>query len=184
MAKKRAQIVPQAEGRILEIGFGSGNNSAFYDAAKINHLFALEPNIGWRRLGEKRLKNLPFSAEWIDLPGEQIPLDDESVDTVLVTFSLCTIPGIEQALAGMRRVLKPGGKLLFLEHGRAPDHGVAKWQERVNNVWGKLAGGCHLNREPDLLLRNAGFQIVNLEQGYLPKTPKMLAFLSSGVASR
>lgn len=181
---ERRKIVPHAEGRVLEIGFGSGHNAPYYDADKITHLYALEPSASWRKLGQKRIDQLPFSTEWVDLPGEEIPLANESVDTVLVTFSLCTIPGAEAALDGMRRVLKPGGKLVFLEHGAAPDPGVAKWQDRLNGVWGKLAGGCHLNRKPDSLISKAGFSIDKIEQGYIPVMPKIAGYVTGGVALR
>lgn len=182
IAKERARIVPHASGRVLEIGYGSGHNADHYACEKISRLYALEPNEGWRRLGDKRLQGLPFDTEWLDLPGEEIPLDDESVDTVLATFCLCTIPGVEQALAGMRRVLRPGGKLVFLEHGKSPDAGVAKWQDRANRVWSKLAGGCQLNREPDQLIRNAGFRIDNIDQHYADGMPRIAGFLTAGVA--
>lgn len=182
--RERAKIVPEASGRVLEIGFGSGHNIPFYDASKISHLYALEPSETMRKLSEPRLRAAAFPVEWLDLPGEQIPLDDASVDCVLVTFTLCTIPDVDAALVGVRRVLKPGGKLVFLEHGRAPDDGIAKWQDRINGVWGKLAGGCHLNRIPDLLIEKQGFEMVNLERRYAPKTPKIAGFLTSGVALR
>lgn len=184
ISKERASIVPEAHGRVLEIGFGSGHNAPHYDHAKISHLYALEPSAAWRRLGQKRVDELPFSVEWLDLPGEEIPLDDESVDTVLVTFALCTIPDVEKALAGMRRVLKPGGKLVFLEHGAAPDAGVAKWQNRLNGAWGKLAGGCRLNRKPDSLVDRAGFRIDKIERHYAPIMPKIAGFVTAGVAER
>ncbi len=184
LTRERADIVPEASGRVLEIGFGSGHNAPFYDPAKITHLYALEPSASWRRKGEKRVRQLPFPVDWLDLPGEEIPLEDECIDTVLVTFALCTIPGVEAALAGMRRVLKPDGKLVFLEHGQAPDTGVAKWQDRIDGVWGKLAGGCHLNRKPDLLIGNAGFQIDKVNSHYAQGMPKIAGYLTSGVASR
>jgi ubiquinone/menaquinone biosynthesis C-methylase UbiE len=182
--REREKIVPEAEGRVLEIGFGSGHNAPFYDCEAITHLYALEPSAGWRRLGEKRLRDLPFTAEWVDLPGEEIPLANESVDTVLVTFSLWSISGVAAALAGMRRVLKPGGKLVFLEHGAAPDPGVAKWQDRLNGVWGKFAGGCNLNRNPDDLIGAADFRIERIDRHYAPGAPKIAGFVSAGVASR
>jgi len=182
ISREREQIVPLAEGRVLEIGFGSGHNAPFYNREKISHLFALEPSASWRKLGQKRVDALPFPTKWLDLPGEEIPLENESVDTVLVTFSLCTIPGVDAALDGMRRVLKPGGRLVFLEHGAAPDVGVAKWQDRLNGVWGKLAGGCHLNRRPDSLIDKAGFRIDNIEQHYAQLMPKIAGYVFSGVA--
>ncbi|WDI32632.1 class I SAM-dependent methyltransferase [Hyphococcus flavus] len=184
ISDERAKFVPKAQGRVLEIGFGSGHNEPFYDREKVSHLYALEPSAAWRKLAEPKVSKLPFSVEWLDLPGEEIPLADESVDTVLVTFSLCTIPGVEQALAGMRRVLKPDGKLVFLEHGAAPDRGVARWQGRINGVWGKLAGGCHLNRKPAEMVSVAGFRIETLEQHYVPWMPKIAGFVTGGVAGR
>ncbi len=184
ISRERAKIVPEARGRVLEIGFGSGHNAPFYDPGKISHLYALEPNATWRKLGAKRANDLAFPVEWLDLPGEEIPLADESVDTVLATFSLCTIPGVEKALMGMRRVLKPSGRLVFLEHGAAPDKRVRAWQDRLNGVWGACAGGCNLNRQPDLLIGNAGFHIDKIEAGYIRGAPKIAGFISAGVASR
>lgn len=184
IGKERAQIVPKAKGRVLEIGFGSGHNAPYYDHSGIEHLYALEPSAAWRKLAEPRVKALPFPVEWLDLPGEQIPLPEASVDTVLVTFSLCTIPGAEEALAGMRRVLKPDGRLVFLEHGAAPDAGVARWQDRLDGFWGRLAGGCHLNRKPAEMVSLAGFRIESLNQHYLPWVPKIASFVSGGVATK
>jgi len=182
--RERAQIVHEAEGRVLEIGFGSGLNAPFYDRGKITHLYALEPSEPMRRRALKRIADLPFALEWLDLPGEEIPLGDDSVDSVLVTYTLCTIPDVDAALAGMRRVLKPGGKLVFLEHGLSPDAGVSKWQNRLNGVWGKLAGGCNLNREPALLIGKAGFQIDRLDSHYARGAPKFAGFMTAGVAYR
>lgn len=180
--RERAQIVPKARGRVLEIGFGSGHNTPFYDAQGISELLALEPSEAMRRKAEPRIKDLPFPVTWIDLPGEEILLDAQSVDTVLVTFTLCTIPGVTAALAGMRRVLKPGGALIFLEHGRAPDPGVARWQERLNGVWGAVAGGCHLNRDPAALVASAGFRLEAIDRHYAPGAPRFAGFISAGVA--
>ena len=184
ISRERAAIVPLAAGRVLEIGFGSGLNAPFYDHGAITHLYALEPSAAMRKRAEKRIAGLGFPLEWLDLPGEEIPLPDASVDCVLVTYTLCTIPGVEAALAGMRRVLKPGGKLVFLEHGAAPDPGVAKWQDRINGVWGRIAGGCHLNRHPDALITGAGFTIDAIDQHYAPGAPKIAGFMSAGVARR
>ncbi len=184
ITRERAKIVPHAKGVVLEVGFGSGHNAPFYNQSAISHLYALEPSAAWRQRALKRIGDLAFPLEWLDLPGEEIPLADASVDTVLVTYTLCTIPGVEAALAGMRRVLKPGGKLVFLEHGIAPDAGVAKWQNRVNGVWGKLAGGCHLNRDPAALVRAAGFEIKQLDQHYAKDAPKIAGFMTGGVAAR
>jgi ubiquinone/menaquinone biosynthesis C-methylase UbiE len=114
-------------------------------------------------------------VEFIDLPGEQIPLDDNSVDTVLVTYTLCTIPDAVAALEGMRRVLKPGGKLLFCEHGKAPDENVLRWQNRLNSTWGRIGGGCNINRDIPALLEKGGFRITRDERMYIPG-PKVLCY--------
>lgn len=184
IARERAAIVPLASGDVLEIGFGSGHNAGFYNQSAMTRLYALEPSAAMRRRAAGRVGGLSVPFEWLDLPGENIPLPDASVDTVLVTYALCTIPGVEDALEGMRRVLKPGGKMLFLEHGLAPDPGVAKWQRRLNPVWSRLGGGCQLTRDPAALVRDAGFAIRSIDQHYARGAPKFAGFMTAGVASR
>lgn len=183
LRRARASIVPQAAGVVLEVGFGSGHNAPCYDPAKVERLIALEPSAAMRRKAEKRVSALALPFDWIDLRAEEIPLDAASVDTVVSTFTLCTIPDVGRALSGMRRVLRPGGRLLFLEHGAAPDAGVRRTQDRLDRVWGCFAGGCHLNRDPVLLIRQAGFEIVEVDAGYARGAPRFAAFLSSGVAN-
>jgi ubiquinone/menaquinone biosynthesis C-methylase UbiE len=180
--KQRSLLVPAAEGRVLEIGFGSGTNLSFYDPVKVDHLFALEPSAGMRRKAERAVAESPLSIEWLDLPGEDIELDDDSVDTVVLTYTACTIPDAGAALAQMRRVLKPGGKLLFSEHGAAPDENIARWQRRIEPVWKPMAGGCHLTRKPDQMIREAGFTVDRMTADYLPKSPKFAAFNYAGSA--
>lgn len=182
ISRERAAIVPEASGVVLEVGFGSGHNSGFYDRSKITHLFALEPSPAMRRKAARRIGALPFPLDWIDLTAEEIPLGARSVDTVLVTYTLCTIPDVARALAGMKRVLKTGGKLVFLEHGAAPDPGIRKWQDRLNPVWGKLGGGCNLNRDPLALIRSAGFEIERSENHYAKGAPKFAGYMYRGVA--
>jgi len=182
VSRLRQEVTPLAEGRILEVGFGSGLNLPFYDPAKVERLFALEPSEPMRRRAAKRVAAAPFAIEFLDLPGEQIPLEDQSVDTVLITFTLCTIPGVQKALEGMRRVLKPGARMLFCEHGRAPDAGVAKWQDRLNPVWGALGGGCNLNRDIPALIRQGGFEIRDMDAAYTPKAPRFAGFVYRGAA--
>ena len=135
-----------------------------------------------RRLAAKRVAAAPFEVRWLDLPGEEIPLDDNSVDTVLLTFTLCTIPDWHTALRQMYRVLKPNGRLLFCEHGLAPDHNVRHWQHRITPLWKKCAGGCHLNRPIAQYLREGGFDVTELREQYVEATPKFAGFVSSGVA--
>ncbi len=166
--KQREKIVPRATGDVLEIGFGSGLNLPYYDRDKVRRVWGLEPSAGMRRLARKAIARSSLEVELIDLPGEEIPLDDDSVDTVLVTYTLCTIPEVAEALRGMRRVLKPQGRLLFCEHGKAPDSNVQKWQDRLNPAWKKIAGGCNMNREIVAELEEAGFLIEDDNRMYLP----------------
>lgn len=182
IAYQRKKVVPMAEGRVLEIGIGTGLNLEFYDPSRIEKVIGLDPSEeSWKIAGEKA-ENLPFDVEFIGLPGEEIPLDANSVDTVLVTYAICTIPDPEKALEGMRRVLRPGGNLIFCEHGLAPDENVQKWQNRINPIWKKLAGGCNLNRKIPFLLEESGFRIKNMETMYLPNTPQFAGFNYWGTA--
>lgn len=180
--KQREKVVPLAEGRVLEIGMGSGINIPYYDANKVEMVWGLEPSEGMRLKAQKNLKRAPFVVEWLDLPSEEIPLDDNSADTILLTYTLCTIPDWQTALEQMRRVLKPNGKLIFCEHGEAPDDNIRKWQERINPTWKKVAGGCNLNRPIPGLLTQSGFEIEKMDTMYLPSTPKVAGFNYWGVS--
>jgi SAM-dependent methyltransferase len=168
MRRQRARVVPLATGDVLEIGFGSGRNLPYYDADNVGKLYGLEPSEGMRRKAMPVVRKSSLDVEFIDLPGEEIPLPDDSVDTVLVTFTLCTIPDAVAALEGMRRVLKPGGRLLYAEHGLAPDDDVRRWQARFNPAWRSVAGGCNLDRDIPALLEAAGFSIKSDKRRYLP----------------
>ena len=182
IAYQRKKVVPMCEGTVLEIGIGTGFNLPYYDGAKVTKLIGLDPSEeSWKLAGE-RAAHLPFPVEFIGLPGEEIPLEDQSVDTVLVTFALCTIPDPAKALEGMRRVLKPGGKLIFCEHGAAPDADVLKWQNRINPVWKVLFGGCNLNRKISTIIEGSGFKIDDLQTMYLPSTPRVAGYNYWGVA--
>jgi ubiquinone/menaquinone biosynthesis C-methylase UbiE len=183
IARQRQMVVPEAEGRVLEVGMGPGLNIPFYNPDKVEMVWGLEPSQGMRRVAQKNLDAARFPVEWLDLPGEQIPLEDNSADTVLLTYTLCTIPGWREALEGMRRVLKPGGKLIFCEHGRAPDAGVHKWQNRLNSHWRKMAGGCNINRPIAECIEETGFIIGKLENEYIRKTPKIVGYTYRGFAS-
>ena len=166
--KQREKIVHRAYGDVLEIGFGGGLNLAHYDTDKVRKVFGLEPSEGMRASARERIEASSLDVELIDLPGEEIPLDDNSVDSVLVTYTLCTIAHPLQALSEVRRVLKPGGALLFCEHGEAPDANVRRWQERLNPLWGYLGGGCNLNRPIPRLLDGSGFHSADLQTMYIP----------------
>lgn len=166
--KQREKIVPLAEGEVLEIGMGSGLNLGFYDRKKVRKVWGLEPSEGMRQLARKNFDGDDLDLEMIDLPGEEIPLDTNSIDTVVVTYTLCTIPNAGQALHGVHRVLRPGGKLLFCEHGLAPDAAVQKWQNRINPTWRRFAGGCNVNRDIPYLLQSSGFRVEVDERMYIP----------------
>lgn len=179
--KQRAKVVPHASGRVLEIGMGSGLNLAHYDPDKVDVLWGLEPSEGMRQKAASRIAASPLEVQWLDLPAEEIPLDDHTVDTVVLTYSLCTIPDWQQALGQMRRVLKPGGRLLIAEHGKAKDEAVQRWQQRIEPIWKPIAGGCHLTRDIPALVEAGGFAIESMDTMFLPG-PRFATFNYWGVA--
>ncbi len=181
---QRKKVVPRAEGRVLEVGFGAGHNLPFYDATKVTHLWALEPSKEMRARAAERVAASSIALEFIDLPGEQIPLENESADTVLITYTLCTIPDAMKALSEMRRVLKPNGTMIFCEHGEAPDAAVKRWQDRITPTWKALCGGCHLGRPIPRMIRDGGFAVEGLETMYLPGTPRFAGFNYWGSARK
>jgi len=182
--KLRHRVVPRAEGVVLEVGMGSGLNLELYDPGKVSLVYGLEPSEGMRREAAPKLAASKVPVEWLGLRGEEIPLPTESVDTVLLTFTLCTIPDFRAALGQMWRVLRPEGALLFVEHGSAPDERVRTWQRRLNPGWKKIAGGCNLDRPIPRLLETAGFSIDELESFYVPKVMKIAGYVYVGRASK
>lgn len=178
----RRRIVPYAEGRVLEIGVGPGVNFDYYDPAKVEKVFALEPNPGMLKRADEKRRGSQIKIEFIDLPGERIPLADESVDTVVSTFTLCTIPGVVEAIRGVGRVLKPGGRLIFFEHGRSPEIAVRRWQERAEPLFHWAFEGCHLTRDIPSLIRQGGFEIGEINAGYLARFPKFASYCWWGFA--
>lgn len=180
--RQRAKIAPRASGVVLELGFGSGLNLPHYDAGKVSRLYALEPSGGMLARAKAAAKQAPFPIEVLQETAETLSLPDASVDTILVTYALCTIPDPVSALAAARRALKPGGQLMFCEHGAAPDQSVQRWQRRIEPVWKSIAGGCHLTRDIPALVERAGFAIDSLERMYLPKTPRWAGFNYWGTA--
>ena len=179
--KTRAQIVPQAEGRVLEIGIGSGLNLSFYDPAKVSVIVGVDPSAAMQKLAQQRAAQISIPVEMIALELGQIQAADASFDSIVCTFTLCTIPDATAALQEMRRVLKPGGKLLFSEHGLAPDLAVVRWQNRLTPLWKPFSGGCHLNRDIPALIRAGGFNIGQLDSSYL-KGPRPMTWVSRGWA--
>lgn len=176
----RRRVVGAAEGRVLEIGIGSGLNLPLYGAA-VSSVIGLEPSPELLRMARSRASAAAVPVMLLGASAEAIPLDSRSIDTVVTTWTLCTIPSASRALAEMRRVLKPGGALLFVEHGRAPEPGVARWQDRLDPLWSRLAGGCHLNRKMDDILTASGFRIETLANPRLPG-PQTHTFLYEGRA--
>ncbi len=180
LAAYRARIVPMAEGHVLEIGMGSGLNLPFY-SRNVEHLIGLDPSP--RLLAMARLVGRQESGrvEFLEASAEAIPLENASIDSVVTTWTLCSIPDAQRALLEMRRVLRPGGRLLFVEHGRAPDPKVAWRQDRLTPLWKRVGGGCHLNREIRRLIGDAGFQLDRLETGYM-RGLKPMTFMYEGSA--
>lgn len=166
--RQREKVVPHARGRVLEVGIGSGLNLPYYDAAKVTKVWGLDPAPEMTHMARQAAASLPFEVEFIGLPGDEIPLESGSVDTVVVTYTLCTIADTAAALRQMGRVLRPGGELIFCEHGAAPDASVRRWQDRLNPVWKRLGGGCNLNRPIPALIEAGGFRISRLDTMYIP----------------
>jgi len=179
-APYRQRVISQAEGRVLEIGAGSGLNLPFYSEG-VTEILGLDPHPRLLALARGRECRVRWTA--VEGSAEALPLDDVSVDTVVSTWTLCSIPGAVHALREARRVLRPGGRLVFVEHGLAPDENVRRWQHRLNPAWRRLAGGCHLNRPIPELVQQAGFKITSLETGYM-QGPRPMAFTYEGCARR
>src|SRR5437773_433865 len=178
----RQRVVRLAQGKVLEIGVGPGVNFAHYDAARVSKVYALEPNPGMIRLAERQRRAAELDVEFLDLPGERIPLADATVDTVVSTFTLCTIPGVAEAIRGMRRVLKPAGELIFFEHGLSPDPRVRRWQKWSEPIPHFVFEGCHLTRDIPSLITEGGFQIEQMDTAYLTPFPRSWAYCFWGSA--
>lgn len=168
LRRQREKVVPLARGRVLEVGIGSGLNLPFYAAGKVQHVWGLDPSKESWALAQQAGVQSEFDVEFVEATAEEIPLDDGSADTVLVTYALCSIPEILPALGEMRRVLKQSGRLIFCEHGTAPDKAVQRWQNRLNPIWKRLSGGCNLNLPIPSLLEQAGFRIRAMDTMYIP----------------
>lgn len=175
LAGERARLVPRAHGRVLEIGIGSGLNLPFYGPA-VESVTGVDPSVELGRMAREQADAVAFPVHFRQVSGESLPLEDASFDCAVITWTLCTIPDPAAALREVRRVLKPDGELFFVEHGKAPDPGVVKWQDRLNRFWPAVAGGCNLNRKMDTLIRDAGFRIDELEASYRPGLKPMTYF--------
>jgi ubiquinone/menaquinone biosynthesis C-methylase UbiE len=180
--KIRQHLVPLAQGEVLEIGVGPGVNFIHYDPAKVTKVYALEPNPGMIRHAEQKRRRTELEIEFLDLPGEPIPLADATIDTVVSTFTLCTIPGVVEAIRGIGRVLKPGGQFIFFEHGLSPDPRVRRWQERTDPIFQWAFEGCHVTRDIPSLIRTGGFKIEQMDTAYLAPFPKSGSYSFWGIA--
>lgn len=178
----RQTIIPRASGVVLEVGIGPGLNLAHYDPQKVIKVIGVDPEQGFVELAKERVKASPVPVEIIQAPGERIPLDNGTADTAVLTYTLCSVQDPAAVLREIRRVLKPGGRLLFLEHGRSEDANIAQWQDRLNPLWNVFSCGCQINRDTAQLLSEAGFRIEDADRFYLPGAPKILGFHCRGTA--
>jgi ubiquinone/menaquinone biosynthesis C-methylase UbiE len=182
MARLRAAWIPQARGDVLEVGIGSGLNLAFY-SSEVRRVYGVDPSVELQRIARKRAAGIPFQLEFLPQSAEtSLALANRSIDTAVLTWTLCSIPEPAKALHEIRRVLRPSGRLLFVEHGRAPDPRVAVWQDRLTPMWKRIAGGCHLNRKIDEMINAAGFQTIDMKTTYLPG-PKPMTYTYQGIAA-
>ncbi|NKB97195.1 MAG: methyltransferase domain-containing protein [Pseudomonadales bacterium] len=182
MTKLRARYLAQAEGRVLEIGIGSGLNLPHYPQA-VESITGVDPVEALTVKAASRAENIQAHVDVIGVSGEEIPVSSESFDTVVCTWTLCSIPNPEAAVSEMYRALKPGGKLIFVEHGSSDDINIQKWQRRLEPIWKVIGGGCHLTRRADELIKGGGFNLLSFESGYQPG-PKFASFMMHGLASR
>lgn len=180
--KARSRIVPQADGDVLELGCGGGINMAFYDPQRVRSLSGLDPSPALLDRSREAAQARDMVADIRAGVGEAMPFEDARFDTILVTFTLCSVSDQGQVLAEMRRVLKPGGKVLFLEHGRAPDAGVQAWQRRIEPIWKRIGGNCHLTRAITAFYEDSGFRIATADKAYMPRTPRPFGWIEWGEA--
>jgi ubiquinone/menaquinone biosynthesis C-methylase UbiE len=177
----RERTAGAAQGRVLEIGIGSGLNLASYQP-DIETVCGVDPSAELLAKASERVASVGFPVRLLEASSEHLPLDDRSFDTIVMTFTLCSIPDVGAALLEIRRVLKPEGQLLFAEHGRAPDSDVMRWQDRLTPIWKRIGGGCHLNRKVDDLIQTAGFRLERLSAGYQKFAPRPFSFFYEGIA--
>jgi ubiquinone/menaquinone biosynthesis C-methylase UbiE len=184
IAALRAEIVPLAEGRVFEIGCGGGFNHPLYDRARVTSFAGIDPNHALLDKARKAAAEKGWPADIREGRGEAIPFDDASFDTVVCTYTLCSVEDQARVLGELRRILKPGGRLLFLEHGKAPDPAPARWQRRIEPVWKRVMGNCHLTRPVSEAVRQAGFALPRIEHKYMEKMPKWAGYMEWGIGRK
>ena len=181
---QRQKVVPLAKGKVLDIGIGSGLNIPFYNSDKIDKVIGIDPSHELIELAKELANDSKASIDLVIGSAEAIPFPDNFFDTILITYTMCTIPNVAMANKEMWRVLKDDGRLIFCEHGLAPDKKISKWQNRIDPFWGKIAGGCHLNRDIQKLITDAGFSFESLDKMYIPSTPKFAGYNYWGVSKK
>jgi ubiquinone/menaquinone biosynthesis C-methylase UbiE len=181
---QRNKVVPLAKGVVLEIGMGSGLNIPFYNKNNIKKIIGLDPSQELNFLAKKIAKENNIGIDFIMSGAEEIPLPNDYVDTILITYTLCTIPDLDKSMNEMKRVLKSEGKFIFCEHGIAPDQNIIKWQGRINPIWKAIMGGCNINRNIPKIISDSGFDIIDINKMYLPSTPKIVGYNYWGVAQK
>jgi ubiquinone/menaquinone biosynthesis C-methylase UbiE len=182
MKELRAQIIPQASGRVFELGCGAGANQSLYDSAKVTSFSAIDPSPKLLEYARAEVAKKGWEADIRHGFGEAIPFADESFDTVVCTFTMCSVDDQMQALAELRRILKPGGTYLFAEHGRSPEPNIARWQERIDPLWSKIMGNCHLSRPVTAAMEQAGFKASPIAQQYREPGPRVVSWMEWGSA--
>lgn len=184
IAALREKVVPLAEGRVFEIGCGGGLNQPHYDRGKVTHFAGIDPNAALLERARKAARDKGWDADIREGRGEAIPFEDASFDSVVCTYTLCSVQDQHQTLSELRRILKPGGKLIFLEHGKSPDPGPAKWQRRIEPIWKRMMGNCHLTRPVSDAVEQGGFVIEGGDHKYMEKMPKWAGWMEWGIAHR
>lgn len=183
MNEQRQMVLQGVRGDVLEIGFGTGLNLPHYPDS-VRKLTVLDPNAGMKARAQARIAASPIEVESLVLGGENLPMDDQSFDTIVCTWTMCSIPDLQKALSETHRVLRPGGQFVFIEHGLSPDPDVEKWQNRVNPLWRRVGDGCNLNRPIDKCVEEGGLQLAELETFYMPKTPRFMGYMFRGTANK
>ena len=183
MKKRRSQVLADVSGDIFEIGFGTGLNLPFYPEG-VQEITTVDINPGMNRRAQKRIAESGITVHMNILSAESLPMDDETFDSVVCTWTLCSIENVEKALSEVRRILRPGGKFFFVEHGASPDPKVRRLQDRLNSFWGIIGDGCNLNRNAEELIQDQHFEITSLDKGYMEKSPRFAGYMYQGVATK